>query len=122
VRVWNLVGDALRARATPHDLIRNARDLIRNARDLRRKCDPPLRLGEAQLALRRYGERRQASAHHYSLVQTAWGNELEPAYLRRLFAQLPKAKTVEDFEMLLPFNAALAGSVPERCTAANASR
>jgi hypothetical protein len=30
---------------------------------------------------------------------------LEPyAYLRRLFAELPKAKTVEDFEALLPFS------------------
>jgi len=32
-------------------------------------------------------------------------NGLEPyAYLRRLFAELPKAKTVEDFEALLPFS------------------
>jgi transposase len=55
----------------------------------------------------------KASAHLYSLVQTARANELEPyAYLQRLFAQLPKAKTVEDFEVLLPFNAALAGSAP----------
>ena len=55
----------------------------------------------------------KASAHLYSLVQTARANELEPyAYLRRLFAQLPKAKTVEDFEALLPFNAAPSGSVP----------
>jgi hypothetical protein len=55
----------------------------------------------------------KASAHLYSLVQTARANELEPyAYLRRLFDQLPKATTVEDFEALLPFNAALAGPVP----------
>jgi hypothetical protein len=47
----------------------------------------------------------RASAHMYSLVQTARANELEPyAYLRRLCAELPKAKTVEDFEALLPFS------------------
>lgn len=47
----------------------------------------------------------KASAMLYSLVSTARANDLEPyAYLRRLFAELPKAKTVEDFEKLLPFN------------------
>jgi hypothetical protein len=34
-------------------------------------------------------------------------NRLEPyAYLKRLFTDLPKATTVEDFEALLPFNTA----------------
>jgi transposase len=47
----------------------------------------------------------KSSATLYSLVSTARANGLEPyAYLRRLFAELPKAKTVEDFESLLPFN------------------
>jgi transposase len=47
----------------------------------------------------------KASAALYSIVSTARANGLEPyAYLRRLFAELPKAKTVEDFEALLPFN------------------
>jgi hypothetical protein len=47
----------------------------------------------------------KASAMLYSIVSTARANGLEPyAYLRRLFAELPKAKTVEDFEALLPFN------------------
>jgi hypothetical protein len=47
----------------------------------------------------------RASAMLYSIVSTARANGLEPyAYLRRLFAQLPKAKTVEDFEALLPFS------------------
>jgi transposase len=46
----------------------------------------------------------RASAHMYSLVQTARANELEPhAYLRRLFAELPAAQTVEQIEALLPF-------------------
>jgi transposase len=49
----------------------------------------------------------KASAALYSIVSTARANGLEPyAYLRRLFAELPKAKTVEDFEAILPFNTA----------------
>jgi transposase len=49
----------------------------------------------------------KASAALYSIVSTARANGLEPyAYLRRLFAALPKAKTVEDFEVMLPFNTA----------------
>ena len=47
----------------------------------------------------------KGSAALYSIVSTARANGLEPyAYLRRLFAELPKAKSVEDFEALLPFN------------------
>lgn len=47
----------------------------------------------------------KASAALYSIVSTARANGLEPyAYLRRLFAEMPKAKTVEEFEALLPFN------------------
>lgn len=47
----------------------------------------------------------KASAHLYSLVQTARANELEPyAYLRRLFAELPSAQGVGDIEVLLPFS------------------
>jgi transposase len=47
----------------------------------------------------------KASAALYSIVSTARANGLEPyAYLRRLFADLPKAKTVADFEAILPFN------------------
>jgi hypothetical protein len=47
----------------------------------------------------------RASAHMYSLVQTARANDLEPyAYLRRLCAELPAAQTVEQIEALLPWN------------------
>jgi hypothetical protein len=47
----------------------------------------------------------RASAHMYSLVQTARANDLEPyAYLRRLFTELPAAQTVEQIEALLPWN------------------
>jgi transposase len=50
----------------------------------------------------------KASAHLYSLVQTARANELEPyTYLRRLLAQLPAAQSVADIEaLLLPFRTA----------------
>ena len=49
----------------------------------------------------------RASAHMYSLVQTARANELEPyAYLHRLFTQLPSAQSVADIEALLPFRSA----------------
>lgn len=45
-----------------------------------------------------------ASANLYSIVETAKANGVEPhAYLSLLFARLPHAKTVEDFEALLPF-------------------
>lgn len=46
----------------------------------------------------------KASAALYSLTATARANGLEPyQYLCRLFAALPKATTVADFEALLPF-------------------
>jgi transposase len=46
-----------------------------------------------------------ASANLYSLIETAKANGLEPhAYLSRLFAELPLANTVEQFEALLPWN------------------
>jgi len=49
----------------------------------------------------------KAGAALYSLVSTARANGLEPyAYLRHLFAELPKAKTIDDIERLLPFNIA----------------
>lgn len=47
-----------------------------------------------------------ASANLYSIVETAKANAVEPhAYLSTLFERLPYAKTVEDFEALLPWNA-----------------
>jgi transposase len=46
-----------------------------------------------------------ASANLYSIVETAKANGVEPhAYLSLLFARLPYATTVEDFEALLPWN------------------
>jgi len=45
----------------------------------------------------------KASANLYSLIETVKANGLEPyAYLRYLFAELPKAETVEAIEALLP--------------------
>ena len=47
----------------------------------------------------------KASANLYSLIETAKANGLEPyAYLRYLFAELPKAESVEAIEALLPGN------------------
>ena len=46
-----------------------------------------------------------ASALHYSLIETAKLHRLEPyKYLNTLFKALPYAKTVEDIEALLPWN------------------
>jgi hypothetical protein len=45
----------------------------------------------------------EASANLYSVIETAKANGIEPyAYLRHVFAELPKAKTIEDIEALLP--------------------
>jgi transposase len=50
----------------------------------------------------------KASAALYSLISTARANALEPyAYLMNLFEKLPHARTVGDFEDLLPFNPAV---------------
>jgi transposase len=47
----------------------------------------------------------KASAMYYSVIETAKANGLEPfMYLRALFTQLPSCKTVEDYELLLPWN------------------
>lgn len=41
----------------------------------------------------------------YGVASTARANRLEPyAYLHRLRTELPKAKTVENFKAMLPFN------------------
>lgn len=46
----------------------------------------------------------QASANLYSLIETCKANGIEPyGYLIVVFRQLPLAKTVEDFEALLPW-------------------
>ena len=47
----------------------------------------------------------KSSANLYSLIETAKANGLEPfAYLCHLFTELPTAKTVDDYEKLLPWN------------------
>lgn len=47
----------------------------------------------------------KASANLYSLLETAKANGVEPfAYLRDLFARLPRAQTADDYEALLPWN------------------
>jgi transposase len=45
----------------------------------------------------------EASANLYSLIETAKANHLEPwAYLHHVFAELPKAETIDHVEALLP--------------------
>jgi len=45
----------------------------------------------------------EASANLYSLVETAKANDLEPwAYLERVFEEIPRAETLQDFDALLP--------------------
>ena len=47
----------------------------------------------------------KSSANLYSQIETAKANGLEPfAYLRHLFTELPTAKTVDNYEKLLPWN------------------
>ncbi len=46
-----------------------------------------------------------ASSVHYSLIETAKANHLEPyAYLFHVLNELPYADTVEKIEALLPWN------------------
>lgn len=54
-----------------------------------------------------------ASANLYSLVETAKANGIEPhAYLTFVFERLPRIKTVEDYEALLPWNVKAASRPP----------
>jgi len=47
----------------------------------------------------------KASAAFYSLIETAKVNNLEPYhYLRYIFKELPKVKTLEQYEALFPWN------------------
>jgi transposase len=56
-----------------------------------------------------------ASANLYSLVETAKANQIEPhAYLTKLFQKLPNARSVDDFERLLPWCAAAAAAAAVR--------
>lgn len=49
-----------------------------------------------------------ASANLYSLIETAKANDVEPyRYLVTLFEKLPLARTVDDYEALLPWSIAL---------------
>ena len=49
-----------------------------------------------------------ASANLYSLIETAKANQLEPyAYLKKVFTDLPNAKSLNDVEALLPWQLVL---------------
>ncbi|UTW02797.1 IS66 family transposase [Amphritea atlantica] len=54
----------------------------------------------------------KSSANLYSLIETAKANQLEPyQYLRYIFEQLPKAKRIDQIEVLLPWNVTLQDAV-----------
>jgi len=47
----------------------------------------------------------RASATHYSLIESAKANGLEPyTYLKQVLIALPYAESIEDIEALLPWN------------------
>jgi hypothetical protein len=47
----------------------------------------------------------RASATHYSLIESAKANGLEPyEYMKQVLTALPYAESVEDIEALLPWN------------------
>ena len=47
----------------------------------------------------------EASALLYSLIETARANNCEPySYLRHIFTLLPNARSLADYEALLPWN------------------
>ena len=53
-----------------------------------------------------------ASANLYSLVETAKANGHEPyAYIKHVLTELPAAKTLEDVDVVLPFNVQMADCV-----------
>nr|WP_323054085.1 transposase domain-containing protein [Microbulbifer thermotolerans] len=48
------------------------------------------------------------------MIETAKRHRLEPyRYLRQVFTELPKARSVEEIERLLPWN--LAGTSKQKC-------
>jgi hypothetical protein len=50
-------------------------------------------------------EGAKASAMFYSLIETAKANNVEPFdWLKDILEKLPHAKTIEDYEELLPFS------------------
>jgi len=68
---------------------------------LERDCHGMVVTRSGPMTESRYSSRTEGVVS--SLVQTARVNELEPyAYLRRLFAELPVAQTLEQIEALLP--------------------
>jgi transposase len=70
-------------------------------------CIRPFVIGRKNWLFSGTPEGAEASALLYSLIETAKANNLEPnAYLRYIFAKLPFASALEDYEALLPWNVA----------------
>lgn len=68
-------------------------------------CIRPFVIGRKNWLFSGTPEGAAASAVLYSLVETAKANGLEPySYFRYIFEKLPMAETLEDLEVLLPWN------------------
>ena len=64
----------------------------------------PFALGRKNWLFSNSAERAESSSIIYSIVQTALANGIEPfKYFSEIFAKLPYAKTVDDYQKLLPF-------------------
>jgi transposase len=69
------------------------------------KAIRPLAIGRKHWMFSDSQSGAKASAMYYSRIESAKANGLEPfAYLRALFTQRPSCKTVEDYELLLPWH------------------
>ena len=65
----------------------------------------PFALGRKNWLFSKTPNGAKASAHLYSLIETAKANGLEPYhYLRTTYRELPKANSLKDIEALLPHN------------------
>jgi transposase len=65
----------------------------------------PLAIGRKNFLFSDTPEGAHANARMFSLIETCKLHGHEPcAYLRQIFKELPKAKTVENYESLLPWN------------------
>ena len=63
----------------------------------------PIAIGRKNYLFCQSPEGAEASARIYSLLATAKANGLElRSYLENLIDKLPKAKTIDDYEVLLP--------------------
>ena len=69
----------------------------------RRKCHSPLCDGQKDWLFAGHPNGAHASATLFSLIETAKACGLEPyVYLRFLFEKIPRARSIENYQALLP--------------------